>query len=110
MTMKERVAPQGHPSQNDAPKTNKAFQLLTESVTELMNSGAYKRALEFRSRFHHYSFGNCWLIYHQCPTATYVAGFRRWLEFGRYVKKGEKGIAILAPMTYKGEGELRARC
>jgi hypothetical protein len=51
-----------------------------------MNSESYKRALEFRSKFHRYSFGNCWLIYHQYPTATYVAGFRRWLELGRYVK------------------------
>jgi antirestriction protein ArdC len=105
MTTKERVAPQGHPTQNDAPKANKAFQLLTESVTALMNSDAYKRALEFRSKFYQYSFGNCWLIYHQCPTATLVAGFRHWRELGRHVKKGEKGISILAPVTYKGENE-----
>ncbi|MGB6858506.1 MAG: ArdC-like ssDNA-binding domain-containing protein, partial [Terracidiphilus sp.] len=34
----------------------------------------------------------------QRPTATRVAGIRRWNEMGRFVKKGEKGIQILAPM------------
>jgi antirestriction protein ArdC len=104
MSKRDRVACYGHPTENNAPK-NKALQLLTDSVTDLMNSEAFKRALEFRSKFYQYSFGNCWLIYHQCPTATLVAGFRRWLELGRQVKKGEKGIAILAPVTYKSEDE-----
>jgi antirestriction protein ArdC len=105
MTSHERVAPQGHPTQNDAPKLNKAMQLLADSVAELMNSDAYKGVLEFRSKFYRYSFRNCWLIYHQCPTARLVAGFRRWQELGRHVKKGEKGISILAPVTYKSENE-----
>jgi len=38
------------------------------------------------------------LIYSARPDATHVAGFRRWKELGRHVQKGEKGIAILAPM------------
>jgi hypothetical protein len=29
---------------------------------------------------------------------THVAGIRTWNELGRYVKKGQKGIPILAPM------------
>jgi hypothetical protein len=101
MSKTERVAVTGHPTETK----NKAMQLLTDSVTDLMNSEAYKRALEFRSKFHRYSFGNCWLIYLQCPTATLVAGFRRWKELGRQVRKGEKGITILAPMTFKSEDE-----
>jgi len=32
------------------------------------------------------------------PDATHVAGIRTWNELGRYVKKGQKGIPILAPM------------
>ena len=50
------------------------------------------------ARFHRYSFGNIMLIMTQRPEATRVAGFRTWKKLGRYVKKGEKGIVIIAPM------------
>jgi len=55
--------------------------------------------LSAMARFHSYSFGNILQIARQRPTATHVAGIRRWNEMGRFVKKGEKGIQILAPMT-----------
>jgi antirestriction protein ArdC len=45
------------------------------------------------------------LIYMQCPTATFVAGYAKWLELGRHVRKGETGISILAPMTYKAKDD-----
>jgi hypothetical protein len=51
------------------------------------------------ARFHNYSFGNILAIARQKPTATHVAGIRSWNELGRFVKKGEKGIQILAPMV-----------
>jgi hypothetical protein len=35
----------------------------------------------------------------QKPNASHVAGFRTWNQLGRFVKKGEKGIAILAPVV-----------
>lgn len=57
--------------------------------------------LETLARFHHYSFGNTLLIALQRPDATHVAGFHRWKQLGRSVKKGEHGIAILAPLVYK---------
>jgi antirestriction protein ArdC len=38
-------------------------------------------------------------IARQRPTATRVAGFHAWKELGRFVKRGEKGIQILAPMV-----------
>ena len=50
------------------------------------------------SRFHNYSFGNILEIARQRPDATRVAGFWKWKELGRSVKKGEKGIRILAPI------------
>ena len=50
------------------------------------------------ARFHNYSFGNILAIARQRPTATRVAGIRAWNELGRFVKRGEKGIQILAPM------------
>jgi len=51
------------------------------------------------ARFHAYSFGNILSIARQRPTATRVAGFHAWKELGRFVKRGEKGIQILAPMV-----------
>src|SRR6266849_8846113 len=52
-------------------------------------------------RFHRYSWGNVLLINSQRPDATQVAGFHTWHDLGRWVKKGEKGIMILAPMLVK---------
>lgn len=50
-----------------------------------------------------YSMRNAALIWSQCPTATAVAGFHDWRKAGRVVRKGSKGIAILAPMARKRE-------
>lgn len=86
-------------------KVSRAAQVLAESVNDLKNSESYKAALEFRARFHSYSFANCWLIYNQCPTATLVAGYKRWQEMGRQVKKGETSIAIFAPLMRKEKSE-----
>jgi hypothetical protein len=49
------------------------------------------------AQFHSYSSSNIALIQMQRPAATRVAGYRRWQELGRQVKKDEKGIAILVP-------------
>jgi len=35
----------------------------------------------------------------QKPDATNVAGIRAWNSLGRFVRRGEKGILILAPMV-----------
>jgi hypothetical protein len=51
------------------------------------------------AKFHTYSFGNIMLIARQKPDATNVAGLRTWNSLGRFVKRGEKGIFILAPMV-----------
>ena len=55
--------------------------------------------LKTMGRFHRYSFHNLCLITAQCPTATRVAGFQTWRTMRRFVRKGEKGIAILAPIV-----------
>ena len=53
------------------------------------------------SRFHKYSVNNTMLIYLQKPDATLVAGFNKWKDqFGRHVKKGERGIQIIAPTPF----------
>ncbi|MBN1837463.1 MAG: hypothetical protein JW820_16530 [Spirochaetales bacterium] len=53
------------------------------------------------AKFHRYSLGNAMLIAWQRPKATHVAGFHTWKKLGRRVKRGEKGIRILAPILRK---------
>ena len=78
-----------------------ALTILHQGVTDLMTSDGWKRALEFRQRFHNYSYLNTLLILAQRPNATLVAGYRTWQASNRYVRKGEKGIAILAPLLVR---------
>ena len=61
--------------------------------------------LKTMARFHKYSWHNVAFISSQCPTATRVAGFQTWRTMGRFVRKGEKGIAILAPIIGRREAE-----
>jgi hypothetical protein len=61
--------------------------------------------LKTMGRFHCYSFHNICLITAQCPTATRVAGFQAWRTLGRFVRRGEKGIAILAPIIGRRKTE-----
>lgn len=82
-------------------KPNPALELLYTGVSELLNSDAWQEALKFRHRFHTYSFRNVWLIYLQRPDASLVAGYKRWQQLGRQVRKGETSLAILAPIVRK---------
>jgi hypothetical protein len=85
----------------DTGKAERARQLLESSVADLASSEGWTRYLESRSRFHSYSFGNVVLIAWQRPGATQVAGYKAWQGMGRQVRKGERGISILAPMVRK---------
>ena len=77
---------------------------LEEGVKSVFESDRYKEYLQCMSKFHNYSINNCLLIAAQYPSASAVAGYRSWQKnFGRQVKKGEKGIKILAPCKYKVE-------
>ena len=79
-------------------RTKDAVQYLVESL-ESGHSEVLTEYLSTMARFHDYSFGNIMLIARQKPTATNVAGVRTWNSLGRFVKRGEKGILILAPMV-----------
>jgi len=79
-------------------KTNEAVSYLVEAL-EKGESEVLTMYLNAMARFHNYSFGNIMLIARQRPTATRVAGIRTWNSLGRFVKRGEKGILILAPMV-----------
>jgi hypothetical protein len=61
--------------------------------------------LKAMARFHKYSWHNVALIASQRPTATRVAGFQTWRTLGRFVRNGEKGIAIMAPIVRRREPE-----
>ena len=65
------------------------------------SSDRWQEYLRTQARFRNYSAGNVMLILGQRPNASQVAGFHAWRQMGRWVKKGEKGIAIFAPMTRK---------
>ena len=76
---------------------------LTTAAAELARSDAWLRMLRVAARFPRYSPSNVLLIAVQRSDATNVAGLRVWNSLGRRVRKGEKGIAILAPCLYKGQ-------
>jgi len=78
-------------------KTNEAVSYLVAAL-ESGQSDVLTQYLNAMARFHNYSFGNIMLIARQSPHATNVAGIRTWNSLGRFVKRGEKGILILAPM------------
>lgn len=85
-------------------KRDEALQHCDAALKELADSlrqgksQSLLRYLAFMARFHQYSFGNCLLIALQRPEATLVAGFQRWKQLGRTVRRNERGIALLAPM------------
>ncbi len=77
-----------------------AMESLAIQTGEAQHSQQYIEYLKSASRFHSYSLGNIMLIMWQKPMATRVAGYRTWQKMNRHVRKGEKGIAILAPCIY----------
>jgi hypothetical protein len=77
--------------------TNRAVEQLIAALNE-GRSETLTRYLAAMARFHRYSLRNIMLIASQKPAATRVAGFRTWHRLGRFVKRGEKGIFILAPI------------
>jgi antirestriction protein ArdC len=94
---------------NENPKQPQQRQTAKEMIAanvkclieqlEAGKSDALTAYLNAMSRFHNYSFGNVLEIARQRPSATRVAGMYAWNQLGRRVKKGEKGIRILAPIV-----------
>src|SRR5687767_10806987 len=82
-------------------KLHAAHEKLQQAVAEITSGDDWQRMLQVASKFHSYSFNNQLMIFLQRPGATRVAGFRKWQELNRFVRKGEKGIQIFAPCRYK---------
>ncbi|MBI2852919.1 MAG: hypothetical protein HYX84_07455 [Chloroflexi bacterium] len=92
-------------------KIDAVMKQLKAEVEGIQDSYQFRLFLATMAKFHEYSIGNQILIMLQKPDAIRVAGFNTWKDLGRWVKKGEKGIAILAPVmppkrkTENTEGE-----
>jgi len=89
-----------------------AVATAVDQLIEQLESGKSEQLLSYLStvaKFHKYSFGNVMLIMSQCPDASHVAGFRTWKSMDRFIKHGEKGIVIIAPMIFKGKDEKTNR-
>ena len=74
----------------------------TEQLVAALNAGRSEALSDYLNaigRFHRYGLRNVQLIASQKPNASHVAGFRTWNQLGRFVRKGEKGILILAPIV-----------
>jgi antirestriction protein ArdC len=82
---------------------------LAEATRALLSSEGWRAWLRARATFHSYSLHNTLLIAHEAGrrgfTPTQVAGFKAWLRLGRCVRKGERGIPILAPVRVKQRDE-----
>lgn len=81
----------------------RVHEQLTAAVAELSRSDAWLRMLRVAASFPRYSPSNVLLIGIQRPDASHLAGLRLWNSLGRRVRKGEKGIAILAPCISRGQ-------
>ena len=103
MTNKQKV----RPTSPREEKVAQAMELLEEGVSGILDSESFKDYLRFMAAFHRYSPNNSLLIFCQRPDATRVAGYKRWQELGRQVRRGEEGIQIFAPMFRKQKPEDR---
>ena len=92
--------------QKKESELNSVMEKLEQGVSDVFSSDKYKAFLDVCAKLPHYSINNQILIAMQTKgQATMVQSFTAWKQMGRYVKKGEKGISILAPTPYKIEKE-----
>ena len=84
-------------------KIKAALERIDQGLATINTDEDWLKFLSFQAQFYNYSFGNAMLIFSQNPNATYVKGYKAWNQLGRYVKKGSKGLAILAPCIRKVE-------
>lgn len=83
-----------------------ALAKLEKGIAGILDADLYRDYLRMMGKFHDYSYNNVLLIALQKPDASHVAGYRRWQEMGRQVKKGERGLGILAPVHAVIEDEV----
>lgn len=96
------AAPAPRSSASRPPRQAKIAGLNEQAKTRAveMSAADFAAFLAFAAQFPQYSLRNRFLLWIQNPDATQVAGYAAWRGQGRQVRKGEKGLAILAPNTY----------
>ncbi len=108
-TLPESKAKWNGPKESKAQALRKRIderiETLAKAVDNVRASETFKAYLDVQSRFHKYSWNNTMLIAMQRPDATQVAGYRTWQKMDRQVRKGERGIAIVAPCPFKRDVE-----
>jgi len=82
-------------------KLKEYYDRMERAVAAILTNADVRDYLKKVALFRRYSFGNTLFIVMQRQSATRVAGLTTWNRLGRYVKKGEKGIMIFAPMFGK---------
>jgi hypothetical protein len=82
-------------------KLKEYYDRMEQAVSAILTNAEVQQYLKKIALFRNYSFANTLLIMLQRPSATRVAGIVTWNKLGRYVKQGEKGIMIFAPMFVK---------
>ena len=88
-------------------KLDTIMKSLEEGVEKVFTSEQYQMYLQTMAKFHNYSFNNTLLIAMQRPDATFLAGYQTWQKkFHRHVKRGEKGIKIIAPVPVKEKRQV----
>ncbi|WP_435113931.1 ArdC-like ssDNA-binding domain-containing protein [Nocardiopsis synnemataformans] len=74
---------------------------LNTAVADLVSSDGWRDMLTSRAWLRRYSVNNLVLILSQYPGARDVRAFGAWLKADRHVRRGERGIRILAPVRYR---------
>jgi hypothetical protein len=90
-------------------KVKDRLERLDKEIVEKQESVDFKNLFDLYSKFYHYSFRNCLLIFYQFPRATFVAGSQEWIRKWNRIVKGpdpvtgvrQRGIQILAPNMIK---------
>ncbi|MEQ8838664.1 MAG: ArdC-like ssDNA-binding domain-containing protein, partial [Lacipirellulaceae bacterium] len=109
---KQQTKTASEPDSQRAKKQDVATVLTEKSLAKLNDalsrgqSETLTKYLAFTAKFHNYSLRNCLLIAAQKPDATHVAGYQKWKQLGRQVKRGEKAITIVQPRFSKREAEV----
>ncbi|HAP7949981.1 TPA: DUF4316 domain-containing protein [Enterococcus faecium] len=105
----DKAPPPVIPIMLDGMNSKERMKVITDrletGVQELFESSRYMAYLSAMSKMHDYSLNNTLLIAMQ--GGSIVAGYNRWQdEFDRHVKRGEKGIKILAPAPFKVKQQM----
>ena len=105
-TLPEETLPGKQDTESRTDRIKAITDMLEAGLADLFESESYKAYLSMMAKFHSYSLNNTLLIAMQRPDATLIAGYQAWQkQHQRHVKKGEKGIRIIAPAPYKAKKE-----